>query len=62
MAFQCSLSSYWLQGAALELRANVFHYKIIWKIFFSQAAKLLIAHLLLVTYHVFISCLKIAFM
>ena len=49
MAFQYSLSSYWLQEAALELRTNVFHNKMIWKMFLSQAGKLLIGHMLLVT-------------
>lgn len=34
----------------------------IWKVFLSQAAKLLIAHLLLVINQVTVSCLKIAFM
>lgn len=48
MTFQYSWHSYWLQGAALELRTNVFHNKIIWKVFLSQAAKLLIGHKLLV--------------
>ena len=62
MDSQYPLGCYWLQGAGLELRTNVFHYKIIWKVFFSQAAKLLIGHLLLVINKVTTSYRKIAFM
>lgn len=40
------------------MRTNVFHYKIIWKIIFSEAGKLLIAHLLLVTNQVTTSSIR----